>query len=412
MPSGVPLYRNRDFLYLQAGQLLSDVGRELTILAYPLLVLALTGSPAKAGIVTFVRVLATTVCGLPAGVVADRWDRKRLMLGADAARVVLMGGFAVALVLGSVPFWVIPVVAFLEGGAGSLFLAAYGGAMRSVVPATQLPSATGAQTGRLAAVKLAGPPIGGVLFAVGRALPFVVDAASYAFSVMSLLLIRRPFQGERPDTEAETLRSRLTAGLRFIWGHPFVRAASLMFGLGNFIAAGMPLAIIVLAERDGLSSGQIGLLVAASGVCLLVGSALSPFVLRILPSRAVLLLEFWTWAGSLGYVIWPKLPILVGSFLVTMLVVPSTDSVVYGFRMALTPDHLIARVESASRTIGMMIAPLGPLVAGILLDSAPARVAIGTFAAVGLVLAVSATLSPAVRAAPRIADLEHLSTST
>src|SRR5215212_3580115 len=119
MPSGVPLYRNRDFVFLQSGQLLSDVGRQVTQLAYPLLVLAMTGSPAKAGIVTFVRVLATTVVGLPAGVVADRWDRKRLMIGADAVRVVLIGGFAVALMLGSVPFWVIPVVAFLEGGAGS-----------------------------------------------------------------------------------------------------------------------------------------------------------------------------------------------------------------------------------------------------------------------------------------------------
>jgi len=132
-------------------------------------------------------------------------------------------------------------------------------------------------------------------------------------------------------------------------------------------------------------------------------------VLRVLPSHAVLLLEFWTWTGSVAYVVWPRLPVLVASFLLTMLVIPSTDSVVHGFRLALTPDHLIARVESAARSIGLVIAPLGPLVAGILLDAAPSRVAIGAFAVIGLTLAMSATLSPAIRAAPRIEELATLS---
>jgi MFS family permease len=408
MPSGVPLYRNRDFMLLQTGQLLSDVGREVTLLAYPLLVLSITGSPAQAGIVTFTRLAAVTLFALPAGLAADRWNRKRLMIGADAARAVLVGGLAAALVLDTVSVWVVAAVSFLEGGAGALFFSAYAGAMRSVVPAAQLPTASGAQTGRMAAVKLAGPPLGGVLLTVGKAIPFIVDAASYTFSMVSLVLMRTPFQGDRV-ADASSVRSRLTAGLRFLWGHPFLRASTLMFGLANFIAAGMPLAVIVLAQRDGLSGGQIGVLVAGSGICLLLGSALSPFVLRVLPSHAVLLLEFWTWAGSAAYVVWPKLPVLVASFLLTMLVIPSTDSVVHGFRLGLTPDHLIARVESAARTIGLVIAPLGPLVAGILLDSAPSRVAIGVFAVMGFTLAISATLSPAIRGAPRVEDLAALS---
>jgi len=146
MPAGVPLYRNRDFMLLQTGQLLSDIGRELTLLAYPLLVLAITGSPAKAGIVGFTRLAAATLCALPAGLAADRWNRKRLMIGADAARVVLVGGLAVALVLDTVSVWMVAVVSFLEGGAGALFFAAYAGAMRSVVPAAQLPAASGSVT--------------------------------------------------------------------------------------------------------------------------------------------------------------------------------------------------------------------------------------------------------------------------
>ncbi|HEV3013005.1 MAG TPA: MFS transporter, partial [Actinomycetota bacterium] len=89
--TAVPLRRNRDFLLLQAGQLLSGIGTQSGLIAYPLLVLAVTGSAAKAGLVGFARALSATVLALPAGVVADRWDRRRVMIGADVVRVLAVG---------------------------------------------------------------------------------------------------------------------------------------------------------------------------------------------------------------------------------------------------------------------------------------------------------------------------------
>ena len=86
--NAVPLRRNRDFVLLQTGQLLSNIGTRLTSIAYPLLVLSLTGSAAKAGFVLFARTLPQALLALPAGVVADRWNRKWIMVGADAVRVV------------------------------------------------------------------------------------------------------------------------------------------------------------------------------------------------------------------------------------------------------------------------------------------------------------------------------------
>ena len=205
--TAVPLRRNRDFLLLQAGQLLSDIGSQSAQLAYPLLVLALTGSAARAGVVGFVRALGWTLLALPAGIAADRWDRRRLMLGADGLRVLAVGGLAAAVVADRLAFWAIVVVGFAEGAGTALFLAAQAGALRAVVPARQLPAAAATQTGRQAAVRLAGPPLGGAHFGLGRAIPFLVDAASYAFSIVSLLAMRTPFQEAR-QPDGASLRSR------------------------------------------------------------------------------------------------------------------------------------------------------------------------------------------------------------
>ena len=240
--TAVPLRRNRDFVLLQAGQLLSEVGTQSAAIAYPYLVLAETGSAAKAGVVAFARALSLTVFALPAGVVADRWNRRRLMIAADAVRVLAVGGLAAAIVTDRLNFWVIPLVAFVEGVGAALFAAAQAGALRAVVPARQLPGAAGAQTGRLAAVGLVGPPLGGALFGVARALPFLVDAVSYAFSTVSLLAMRGPFQEAR-EPDRSPLRSRLAEGFRFLWGHRFLRTCAFLFGLANFIGVGVLFAV-------------------------------------------------------------------------------------------------------------------------------------------------------------------------
>jgi MFS family permease len=139
--TAVPLRRNRDFLLFQVGQLLSDAGTQSTSIAYPLLVLAVTGSAAKAGIVVFARTLPWVLFTLPAGVAADRWNRKRLMLAADGVRVVAIGGLAAAILLHRTAFWAIPLVAFVEGSGAVLFSSAQASALRAVVPARQLPAA-------------------------------------------------------------------------------------------------------------------------------------------------------------------------------------------------------------------------------------------------------------------------------
>ncbi len=404
-----PLRRNRDFVLLVTGQLLSSAGSQLTTVAYPLLVLALTHSPAKAGLVAFARLAPRPVLGLLAGVAVDRWDRKRIMLAADAVRAIAVGALA-ATVLVSPAYWPIPILALVEGIGDTFFTAAQAGAMRAVVPTPQLPAAVGVQEARSAVVNLAGPPIGGALFGVGRAVPFIADAASYAFSFVSLIAMQTPFQQER-DADGMPLRRRIAEGFRFLWRHPFLRTTAFLYGIGNFALPGIFLVLVVVGRREGLSGGEIGALFAAFGACLLIGSLASPLFRRRFSVRTIVLIELYTWLGSALFLIWPNVYVLTAAILPQAVALPVTDSVVVGYRIAITPDRLVGRVESVRTTIALLVSPLGPLVAGILLSSISPRATVAVFTACGVVLAAWGTLSPAIRNAPRLEELEHLEPS-
>jgi hypothetical protein len=105
------------------------------------------------------------------------------------------------------------------------------------------------------------------------------------FSTLALLATRTRFQEER-EREVASLRARLAEGFRFLWRQPFLRTCAFLYGLTNFLGPGILLAVVVIGQRDGLSGGEIGVLVSAFGACLLLGSFLSPLVRRVLPVRA------------------------------------------------------------------------------------------------------------------------------
>ena len=400
----LPLWRNRDFVLYETGQLLSAVGSHSSSIAYPLLVLAVSHSPAQAGLVGFARLMPFALFGLLAGIAADRWSRRRLMVAADAVRAVAMASLGIGLVLGHAALSAILLVAFVEGTASAFFGTAQAGALRAVVPPRQLPTAVGAQEARRSTVRLAGPPIGGALFGLGRAVPFLVDAASYACSTVALLLMRTPFQEPR-EPDRTSLRAQIGEGFRFLWSQPFVRTTTFLYGLGNFLMPGVLLVLVVVGRRQGLSGGEIGLLVALLGAATLVGSLASPLSRRAFRIRTILLLELWTWLGTWVFVAWPSVYALLAVIVPFGLAAPVTDSVVVGYRIAMTPDRLLGRVESVRSNISLLIAPLGPLVAGLLLSAFSPRTTVGAFAAAGLVLALWGTLSPSIRQAPSLDEL-------
>jgi len=391
---------------LESGRLLSTAGTASTAIAYPLLVLALTGSPAKAGLVGFARLAPYALLALPAGVAADRWNRKSLMIGADVVRALVLGVLALAIQLDHAGWPLIAAIAFAEGAGAVVFGVAQAGALRAIVPRRQLPAAVGAQRARSAVVDLAGPPLGGALFAVGRALPFAADSASYAFSIASLAAIRTPFQEERELGPAR-LRSQVAEGFRFLWRHPFIRATTFLYALLNVTIPALLLVVIVVGRREGLSSSEIGGLVAAFGAVLLAGALLSPLLRRRLSVRAIILLELCTALGSGLFLVWPSVWVLVAGMLPQAIVIPATDSVVVGYRMAVTPDRLLGRVESVRSNLARLIDPLGPLAAGVLLSVTSPRVTVAAFFGWSAALLAWGMASPAIRAAPSLNELDE-----
>lgn len=401
------LWRNRDWVLLMSGQLLSALGSQLTAVAYPLLTLGLTHSASDAGLVGFARIVPTPLFGVLAGEAADRWDRRRIMIVADAVRVVAIAVLAATIVEDSASLWLIVAVAFVEGTGSAFFYGAQPGAVRAVVSAAQLPAAIGAQQARMGAVMLAGPPAGGALFNLARSLPFVGDALSYSFSIVSLLAMRTPFQELREHARGD-LRSRLAEGVRFLWSRPFLRTTTFLYAIGNFSMPGILLVIVVVGSRDGLSGGRIGALYAAFAGFLLLGALVSPVFRRRFSMRTIILIEMWTWLGSAAFLVWPSVYVLTAAILPQAVAMPVTDSVVVGYRIAITPDRLLGRVEAVRVTLAQAVSPLGPLIAGALLEATSPRGTVAVFTACGVVLAVWGTLSPAIRDAPALDELDRL----
>jgi hypothetical protein len=385
------LGRNRDFVLLEAGRMLSTAGSSFSTVAYPLLVLSLTHSPAKAGLVSFARLLPIPLLSLLAGLAADRWDRRRIMLAADAVRALAIGALALVVVTDPL-LWAIAVLAFVEGTGDAFFSASQMGAVRAVVPEAQLPAAVGIQQARSAAVGIAGPPAGGALFGVARTLPFVADAVSYVFSFVSLLAMRTRFQETREHTEAG-LRAQLAEGFRFLWREPFVRTTSFLYAIGNFTIPGILFVLVVAARQRGLSGSAVGALLAAFSGCVLAGSLASGLARRRLGARTIILAEQYTGLAPIAFLLWPNVFVLAVAILPQAFVLPVTDTVVVSRRVAITPDRLLGRVEAVRLTIARTAAPLGPLAAGILAGAVSNRAAIALFVALGVVLAVWATAS-------------------
>jgi hypothetical protein len=327
-----------------------------------------------------------------------------MMIAADAVRAVAIATRGPANAASDLTYWQIPVVAFIEGTGAAVFYAAAAGALRAVVPLAQLPAAVGAQEARDSTVRLAGPPAGGVLYSLGRAVPFLFDAVSYLASMASLLAMRTPFQAAR-ERDTASLRAQIGEGFRFLWERPFLRACAFVFALGNFTLPGVFLVIVVVGESQGLGGGRIGLLFAAFGAATLVGSLASPLMRRRFSMRAIIWIELWVSLAIAAFLVWPSVYVLAAATLPQAFAIPVTNSVVVGFRVAVTPDRLLGRVESARSAVSLLIAPLGPLAAGLLLSATSARATVACFLAFCIGLLLYGMLSPAIRHAPSLEEI-------
>ena len=400
MATPVPLWRNRDFTLLWSSQVISTVGTRVTSVAYPLLVLLLTGSPALAGVVGFAQTLPFLLLYLPGGAWVDRWDRRRTMVACEIGRTVALGSVAVTAVIGGVHAVTIAqlaAVAFVEGSLFVLFDLSEGAALPRLVPSGQLPTAVAWNQARTQGADLVGQPLGGLLFAIAPALPFAVDSVSYLVSGGAVAAIRTRLQGERAAT-VDRLRSRIAEGVRFVRRSAFLRETVLIVGWINLVFNGSFLVVIVRAQRLGGSPGQIGLMLAAFGAGGILGALAAPAIQRRLSGRVVLVAIAWLWTG-LGVVlafapslVW--LAVLV--FALNLFGAPY--NVVIAARMyQLVPEQIFGRVRSVGRIVAWGTIPIGTLLGGVLAERLGAAPALLVFGLAMIPVAIASTVSPGMR---------------
>lgn len=386
------LWRNGDFLLLWSGQTVSVLGTNISLLALPLLVLAVTHSPMQAGLLTAVRQVPYLLFSLPAGALLDRWDRKRTMIYCDLIRWIVLGSVPLAFVSGHLTLVQLYIVAFVEGTAYVFFSIGQISALPQVVAQEHLPRAYAMDTTTEYVGQLLGPSLGGFIIglatavAAGANLAYAVDSLSYLVSVITLRFMKVSFQGER-TRERRSLRKEIGEGLRFLWQQPLLRIMAILTMNGNFLLSPVTLAVIVLAQGTlHISVQMLGIILAAGGVGGVLGGFVATWIRAHMRFGQIIIASIFGWVLALVALALAPSPVLliVGVGLIGF-VWPAYGVTLVAYRLSVSPDHLQGRVNSAFRFLSYGAEPLGAACFGLLLSLLNPRLVLGLIAA-GLAL--------------------------
>lgn len=296
------IHANRNFLLLWSGNATSLVGFHGVRIAYPMLVLAVTGSPAAAGWVGFALNLPSLIFQIPAGIVADYSNRIRTLVICQITGLIAacLAAGAVAAELSSLAL-IVGVTAFIEGSVYVFVGLSELGAIRDVVSHAQRPAAFSFLEAEQPIAILVGRAAGAAVYGVARWLPFIADAVSYLYCLVALLLIRPDSTAPRKAAEPErhSVRRTIADGFRVVWTEPFLRTSTAMIGLSNIVIQLVLLLILVELKNGGGPAWTVGVVLGAAGVGGVVGAAAAARLTTRFPPRNVYRGALWAWTALL-----------------------------------------------------------------------------------------------------------------
>jgi MFS family permease len=392
---------NHDFTVLWVGQTISELGSRMSMFVFPLLAYAITGSALWAAAAEAAHLAGMVVTLLPAGVFADRTDRRRLMRAASASGVLLYASLVAAALTTGISIVHLLAVAVLTGVGAGLFAPAETSAVRAVVPDEQLAAALSQNQARQHVASLVGGPLGGALFGLVRWLPFAVDAISYAVSWVLLGRIRTDLSPVA-DGPLPKLRQSLAEGFRFIVRRPMFRVVMVFSALINLLINALLFVAILRLIQSGFAPVQIGLVETASGLFGVLGAMAAPWVIDRLRTGTLTLATAWSWVPlALPLVFWNNPLVVAASLSAGLFLNPAGNAGMGAYRMALTPPDLQGRVQSTMQFVSMSVMPLSPILAGVLLTWLGGGAAIAALGVLTALAALIPTLSRSVRDVPR-----------
>lgn len=366
------LLGHRDFRLLWGGETVSELGSQVSELALPLVaVLTLRASTFQVGLLTAAGTAAFLLMGLPAGAWVDRVRRRPVMIAADLGRAVALGSVPVAAALGVLRLPQLYAVTLLAGTLTVFFDVAYQSYLPALVGRQRLVEGNAKLAGSQEAARVAGPSLsGGLVQAVGGPVAIVADAVSFLASAGALARINL-VEAAPERQESRRLHREIGEGLRFVLGHPILRAIAGTTATSNFFSAVFAaVAVVFLVRGLHQAPGVIGLLFAAGSVGGVTGAVLASGLARRLGgSRSILAGAAVSGLGLLLVPLTRPGPGLV-LFAVGVFVV-SFGGVVYNvnqvsFRQGLCPAHLLGRMNATMRFLVWGTLPLGGVAGGAL----------------------------------------------
>ncbi|WP_165845350.1 MFS transporter [Streptacidiphilus pinicola] len=366
-PAPGSLWHNGDYLGWWAGNTLSALGTSVSTIAFPLLVLASTGSVGKAGLIGSANLLGVVATALWGGALADRVSRRAILTVGPLAQAAALAVVAV-LARGHHPA-LPPLVAasLLSGLLSGVVLGASTPALARIVPKEQLATANGQAMSRDMLAQLLGAPLGGVLFGLARWVPFGADALSFVFAALGALNIRRPLG---PDRDADAPRTSLLqdvgAGLRFVRRQPFLRFVVVMASVLNMVAQAFMLLLIALVGHRGGGATAVGLVSATTVAGGFVGSLVAPAIVRRFRPRTLLCAAVSVFTVGLAVTaLVPQVWEIAVVVCLTQVATVPVNVVLMTYVMRLVPDRLLGRVAAVNRFGAYALEWCGPLLAGL-----------------------------------------------
>lgn len=403
------LWRHGPFLRLWAGQTVSLVGSQITLLALPLTaVLALRATAFQMGALRALQYAPALLIGLFAGVYIDRRRRKPILMGADFGRALLLGSIPIVAALGALTMGYLDGVAFLVGCLSVLFEAAYSAFLPALVGRRQLVDANGKLEASQSVSRVLGPGLAGLLVQLLTApIAIVADAASFLVSVVFLGWLR--VEEPRPEPSRRAIWPEIGEGLRFILGHPLLRATVVCSGTTNFFSAIFNALFVLYFVRNlGMDAATLGGIFLVGGVVGLCAAMLAGKLARRAGVGRVMLLGMFL-ISSNGLVV---VSISGGGALAVMLLACAEalgaagdafyNVTVASLRQSLTPDRLLGRVSASGRFVIWGAQPFGALLAGVLGETLGLRPTLGIAVAGWCLALLTLNFSPirGLRASP------------
>jgi MFS family permease len=381
-----------DYWRFWTAAALSNLGDGMRLAALPLAAVSITREPLAVTTVGALAFLPMVLVGPIAGVVVDRVDRRTLMIVGQLARGVVVGGLAVWIATGDVSLPVLYAAAFLLG-LGEVFVDT---ASQAAIPMLAPPGPGGleAANGTLIAAEtvlndVAGAPVGAFLFAIGAAVPFFGDAASFLVGAVLLSMVRTPLQTERLGAPAPVLEE-IREGLALLWQDRLLRGLAIGVSLVNVTLSAAAVVLVLFAIEDlGLSEAGFGLLLGVGAVGGVVGSLVASSIARRLGRPAAMSITGFLVAGAVGLVALAETAAAAAALqFVTFLSVVVFNVIGRSLRQAVTPDRLLGRIVASFRVIAAIGVPVGAVLGGIVAGLTSVRTVFALAGALTLVPAV------------------------